>query len=130
MLFFNGRVRAYVCFIRYCSLHMVHIFYNKYLQVCRQMLLDLQHCLTYTKPFPGGDDCEMKGGQLDLEQLSLFQGSEENQERPEYLKDDHIFKMIVMSILCITKLQTSGRFGFVVLVFLICCMKLPTKFQF
>jgi hypothetical protein len=81
------------------------------------MLQDLQHCLTYTKPFPGGDDCEMKEGQLDLEQLSLCQGNEENQNRPEYLSDDLIFKMIVMSLLCVTKLQTAGRFGFVVLLF-------------
>lgn len=77
-------------------------------QVCHQMLLDLQHCLTYTKPFPSGDDCQMKGGQLDLEQLSIFQGSEEIQDRPEYLREDLIFKMIVMSLLCIMKLQTSG----------------------
>jgi hypothetical protein len=94
------------------------------------MLLDLQHCLTYTNPFPSGDDCEMKGGQLDLEQLSIFQESEEIQGRPEYLREDLVFKMIVMSLLCMTKLQTSGRFGFVVLVFLIYCMKLHTKCQF
>jgi nitrate reductase NapE component len=86
------------------------------------MLQDLQLCLTYTKPFQGGDDCEMKGGQLDLEQLSLFQGSDENQDRPEYLRDDLVFKMIVMSLLCITKLQTTGRFGFVVLMFPIYCI--------
>lgn len=94
------------------------------------MLLDLQHCLTYTKPFPSGDDCQMKGGQLDLEQLSIFQGSEEIQDRPEYLREDLIFKMIVMSLLCITKLQTSGGFRFVLLVFLIYCVKPHTKCQF
>jgi hypothetical protein len=93
------------------------------------MLLDLQHCLTYTKPFPSGDDCQMKG-QLDLEQLSIFQGSEEIQDRPEYLGEDLIFKMIVMSLLCITKLQASGGFGIVVLVLLIYCVKLHTKCQF
>lgn len=98
--------------------------------MCHQMLLDLQHCLTYTKPFPSGDDCEMKGGQLDLEQLSIFQGSEEIQDRPEYLREDLIFMMIVMSLLCMMKLQTCGRFGFVVLVFLIYCMKLRIKCQF
>jgi hypothetical protein len=87
---------------------MVSSFDYKHLQVCHQMLLDLQHCLAYTKPFPGGDDCEMKEEQLDLEHLSLFQGGEENQDRPEYLKDDLIFKMVVMSLLCITKLQSSG----------------------
>jgi hypothetical protein len=69
------------------------------------------------KPFPAGSDSEMKGGQLDVEQLSFFQGGEENQERPEYLRDDLIFKMVVMSLLCITKLQTSGRFVFVVLLY-------------
>ncbi|XP_021922099.1 protein SMG5 isoform X2 [Zootermopsis nevadensis] len=77
-------------------------------QVCHQLLLDLQHCMALPKPFAGGSKCEMKGGQLDEEHLSLFQRSEENQERPEYLGDDLIFKMVVMSLLCITKLQTSG----------------------
>ena len=78
------------------------------------MLLDLQHCLAYTKPFPNGSDCEMKGGQVDLEHLSIFEEGEENKERPEYLKDDLIFKMIVMLLLCVTKLQAGGRFGFVI----------------
>jgi hypothetical protein len=78
------------------------------------MLLDLQHCLAYTKPFPNGSDSEMKGGQLDLEHLSIFEDGEENKERPEYLTDDVVFKMIVMSLLCVTKLQATGRFGFVV----------------
>ncbi|KAJ4451770.1 hypothetical protein ANN_03242 [Periplaneta americana] len=74
--------------------------------VCHQLLISLQQCLAYNKPFPG-DGCEMKGEQIDLEQLSLFQTSEEDQENPEYLKDDLIFKMVVMSLLCVTKLQTS-----------------------
>ncbi|XP_069679961.1 nonsense-mediated mRNA decay factor SMG5 isoform X2 [Periplaneta americana] len=76
-------------------------------KVCHQLLISLQQCLAYNKPFPG-DGCEMKGEQIDLEQLSLFQTSEEDQENPEYLKDDLIFKMVVMSLLCVTKLQTSG----------------------
>jgi len=77
-------------------------------QVCHQVLLDLQHCLAYTKPFPNGSDCEMKGGQVDLEHLSIFEEGEENKERPEYLKDDLIFKMIAMLLLCVTKLQAGG----------------------
>jgi hypothetical protein len=88
-----------------------------HLQVCHQVLVDLQHCLAYTKPFPGGSDCELKGGQLDVEHLSIFQGCEENEKRPECLGDDLIFKMVVMSLLCITKLQTSGRFRFVALLY-------------
>jgi hypothetical protein len=88
-----------------------------YLQVCHQVLLDLQQCLAYTKPFTGGSDSELKGEQLDVEHLSLFQGGEENQERPEYLRDDLIFKMVVMSLLCITKLRTSGRFDFLVVLY-------------
>ena len=82
------------------------------------MLLDLQHCLAYTNPFPNGSDCEMKGGQVDLEHLSIFEEGEENKERPEYLKDDLIFKMIVMLLLCVTKLQAGGRFSFVVCNFI------------
>jgi hypothetical protein len=100
--------------LHYVSWCIVPSSYSKYLQVCHQMLLDLQHCLAHTKPFPNGSDSEMKGGQVDLEHVSIFEDSEENKERPEYLKDDLIFKMIVMSLLCITKLQASGRFGFVV----------------
>ncbi|XP_069679962.1 nonsense-mediated mRNA decay factor SMG5 isoform X3 [Periplaneta americana] len=80
-------------------------------KVCHQLLISLQQCLAYNKPFPG-DGCEMKGEQIDLEQLSLFQTSEEDQENPEYLKDDLIFKMVVMSLLCVTKLQTSGDFSY------------------
>jgi len=56
----------------------------------------------------------MKGGQVDLEHLSIFEEDEDNKERPEYLKDDLIFKMIVMLLLCVTKLQAGGTFGFVV----------------
>jgi len=51
---------------------------------------------------------------VDLEHLSIFEEGEENKDIPEYLKDDLIFKMIVMLLLCVTKLQAGGRFGFVV----------------
>ena len=116
--------------LHYFSQCIVPIFYSIYLQVCHQVLLDLQHCLAYTKPFPNGSDCEMKGGQVDLEHLSIFEEGEENKERPEYLKDDLIFKMIAMLLLCVTKLQAGGRFGFVVCSFVNISFNLAVNSRF
>lgn len=118
--------------LHYFSQCIVPISYSKYLQVCHQVLLDLQHCLAYTKPFPNGSDCDMKGGQVDLEHLSIFEEGEDNKERPEYLKDDLIFKMIVMLLLCVTKLQAGGRFGFVVCNFvnIIFILTVNSRFDF
>ncbi|KAJ9575995.1 hypothetical protein L9F63_007095 [Diploptera punctata] len=77
-------------------------------QVCHQMLLDLQLCLGYSKPFSINEECELKGGeQVDLENVSVFQASEEDLENPEYLKEDLICKMVVMSLLCVSKLQSN-----------------------
>ena len=74
------------------------------------MLLDLQQCLGYSKPFPSNEECELKGEQVDLEHLSVFQGTEEDQENPDYLKEDLICKMVVMSLLCVSKLQSNGKY--------------------
>ena len=73
------------------------------------MLLDLQQCLGYTKQFPNSEESDQKQDQLDLEQGVVFQGSDD-QENPEYLKEDLICKMVVMSLLCFSKLKSSGKF--------------------
>ncbi|XP_066994080.2 nonsense-mediated mRNA decay factor SMG5 [Anabrus simplex] len=72
-------------------------------QLCHQTLLDLHICLGFAKPFPADDTS--KNEQLDLEDLSLLQSAEENNEKPEYLKDDMVFKMVVMLLLCVSRLQ-------------------------
>lgn len=63
-------------------------------QVCHQTLIDLQNCLGYPKPLSSVSDDSGNENSNKSELLT-----------PQYLRPDIIFKMCVMCLLCITKLD-------------------------
>nr|CAD7392912.1 unnamed protein product [Timema cristinae] len=65
-------------------------------QLCHQTLQDLQHCLSYLKPF-----MEPKEYQLESEEHSSVPDS------PDYLCDNTVLRMVVMVLMCVTKLQDA-----------------------
>nr|CAD7198252.1 unnamed protein product [Timema douglasi] len=65
-------------------------------QLCHQTLQDLQHCLSYLKPFT-----EPKEYQLESEEHPSVP------DCPDYLCDNTVLRMVVMVLMCVTKLQNA-----------------------
>ncbi|GLH03494.1 Uncharacterized protein GBIM_09387 [Gryllus bimaculatus] len=73
-------------------------------QLCQQMVEDLRHCLMYSKRFPS--DSQLSPEHLDLDELLNLDANCDH-EKPEYLKDDLVFKLVSMLLLCISRLQAK-----------------------
>lgn len=65
--------------------------------VCHQTSMDLQECLSYSKPLSENEDLPVDADSVDTDSISS----------PAYMTDDMVFKIIVVCLLCITKLQKS-----------------------
>lgn len=63
-------------------------------RLCHEILVDLQGCLTYCKPV------ESTGGDSPIYAEALSD--------PSYLSSDSIFKMIIICLMCISKLQKNN----------------------
>lgn len=84
---------------RFLFLVEVWYFNKKFSDVyvlCHQTNVDLQECLSYSKPVTiDSDDIPTDVDSIDTDSISS----------PAYLSDDMVFKIVVVCLLCISKLQ-------------------------
>ncbi|XP_044738901.1 protein SMG5 [Chrysoperla carnea] len=90
-------------------LYLIYIwFFDKQIKIevmnslCQETLLDLQTCITYPKPLSSESEessieDDVQGGNSKTEIIT-----------PQYIRTDIIFKMVVMCLLCISKLQSKS----------------------
>lgn len=87
--------------VRYLSLVDIFYFEKKRINLpilCHQVLLDLQNCLSFSKPV----DSESSESPIDNESFDV-----DSLTTPVYLNSDIIFKMVVICLMCIIKLKKS-----------------------
>lgn len=85
--------------VRFLSLVDVLYFEKKSYNIqttCHQVLLDLQNCLSFSKPV----DSESGDSPLDSESFDI-----DSLTTPVYLNSDIVFKMIVICLMCMIKLK-------------------------
>lgn len=87
--------------IRFLSLVDILYFEKKKVNVqslCHQVLLNLQNCLSYSKPVDSeSGDSPLENESFDIDSLTT----------PVYMSSDIIFKMVVICLMCIIKLKRT-----------------------
>lgn len=73
-------------------------------QLCQEMVDDLRHCLQYMKQFPS--DTQLSPEQMDFDDLINF-GKNTDEEKPEYLSDEVVFKLVAMLLLSMSRLHAK-----------------------
>ncbi|XP_063235074.1 nonsense-mediated mRNA decay factor SMG5 [Bacillus rossius redtenbacheri] len=73
-------------------------------QLCHQTMRDLQHCLSYEKLAPC--DADVKEGEELLEHTLAYCDSQDL--APDHVSDTVLFRMVVMMLMCICRLQAGG----------------------
>ncbi|XP_017777944.1 PREDICTED: protein SMG5 [Nicrophorus vespilloides] len=92
----NERIKRFVA--RFLLLTDIWFFNKKISHIydlCHQTNVELQECLSYSKPVPSESSGSQNGDQTDSDSVVT----------PAYLSADMIFKIVVICLLCITKLQ-------------------------
>ncbi|KAG8223141.1 hypothetical protein J437_LFUL000563, partial [Ladona fulva] len=102
--------QIHVCLARFLSL-IGAWFFDKtpaldMNQLCHQTLIDFQQCLAFPKTRE--TDVKINEDELTLDQLSnLLSGKSKDgdKEDPHYFNDEIVFKMMVMLLMCLDKMQ-------------------------
>ncbi|XP_071450333.1 nonsense-mediated mRNA decay factor SMG5 [Hetaerina americana] len=78
-------------------------------QLCHQTLMDFQQCITFSKSKES--DLKISEDEMNVDQLSNMRNGMSvagDKENPHYLSDEIVFRMMVMLLMCLDRMQKNG----------------------